>query len=206
MKRIYPALVVIALAFGALGFSRGKAPTPSPSVSPSVAPSPSPVPSHQVPGGLEFKAMEYYSTPAQRLKTASAGRKVNEVLQSQCFRDFMLAQNLKETGGRTRLQVVDHLQSLRAIIPVNFYYSRWSSAVAYRQPPSMDININTKFLGANTPDCELAATFAHEGAGHSVGEYDHSYKWTRDREDSVAYVLGGRANAYGGDVFVRCCK
>lgn len=174
---------------------------------PAPAPSPSPSPSAAVPAGplkIQFDPIEYYSTPAQRVKVASAAKKVNSVLQSKCFSDFMGAQKLTWTGGRTPAQVVAHIQGLQGVVPVKFYYSRWSSAVAYRQPPEATIHLNTKFLGAWSEDCEIGSTMAHEML-HALGEYDHSYQWTQEREYTIPYKVGGSTERYGGDAFSRCC-
>jgi hypothetical protein len=205
MKYVAVALIASVSAFA---FSR-KAPDPVPSPSATPVPSPSPTgsPSPVPPGSqrVTFAPVPYYSTEAQRKKTASAGAKMNEVVQSQCFKDFITAQAMNQTKGQTSAQVANNLRTLSGTIPVEFYYARFSSAVAYRQY-GLTIHINTKFLGSFSSDCELAATFAHESLGHSLGNYDHPYNWTRAREDTVPYVMGGRKAQYGGDVFDRCCK
>jgi hypothetical protein len=187
------------------------APTPSFSPSPVVLPSPLPVVAH---GNVTFAPVEYYSSPEQRTKIASAAVKLNETIQSKCFHDFMLAQPLQETNGETVPQTVAHLQGLTGVVPVNMYYRCLrsfscpfgTSAVAFRAPPSMEINLNAAVFTLTLSDCEWAATLAHESLGHSLGGYDHSFNWTRQREDTVPYILGGRAKIYGGDVFTACCK
>jgi hypothetical protein len=168
-----------------------------------LSPAPIPVGAARV----RFVPIDYYSTPAQRTKILAAGAKLNEVIQSACFRDFMLKQSLAWTGGRTPAQVVDHLQGLSGVVPVAMYYrAAWlTSAVAYRQPPSSQINLNTAYFGTDDPTCTWAATLGHESLGHSLGGYDHPYKWTREREDTVPYVMGGRSKRYGGDAFGACC-
>lgn len=201
--KLYSVLVVfgaLTLAAQAGGRSRQAYPVVEPSPMASLAPLPVVVEPHIV-----FEPLAYYSTPAQRLKVKSAAVKVNAVLASDCFKNFMLPQPMKWTGGRTNPQVIDHLQGLKGTVPVRFYYARFSSAVAYRMPPSTQINLNTKFFGPWSGDCELAATLAHESAGHSLGEYDHDFDWTREREDTVPYLMGGRKARYGGDAFTACC-
>lgn len=190
---------------------------PAPIASPETSPTPSPMasnkpepatnPSVLAPSGhVTFEPVEYYTTPAERIKVMHVEAFVNHTIHSQCFREFMIKQPLTWTNGRTPTQVADHLQGLSGVVPVKFYFARFSSAIAYRQPPSMEININRKYLGVTTPDCQLASTFAHESLGHSLGGYDHSFNWTREREDTVPYVMGGRKDQYGGDAFEACCK
>jgi hypothetical protein len=142
--------------------------------------------------------------------------KFKEVYGSQCFSDFIEKQKMNSTNGRTSKQVADHLLSLRGVVPVKMYYTKYgtkslfcptcSSAVAFRQPPSRVINLNRAFFTSKRSTCRWASTIAHEGLGHSLGGYGHSMKWTRQREDTVPYILSGRKAKYGGDVFSKCCK
>lgn len=178
---------------------------PSPSPSPSIAPA--------GPLRISFDPVEYYSTPTERLKIKRVGELVNRVVQSKCFADFMRGEKLTWTGGRTPDQVVRHLQSLSAHVPVQMYYRcmrSWhcptgTTAVAYRNPGDPTIHINQAVFFPEQSDCEWAGTFAHEGDGHAIGEYDHSFEWTLEREYTVPYKMGGSKPQYGGDAFEKCC-
>jgi hypothetical protein len=154
---------------------------------------------------VKFIPVEYYTTPEQRTKITRSGVKVKETMQSECAKDFILKRKLIDTNGKTQQQVYDHLMSLSGDVPVKMYYRRFTSAVAYRQPPSKEINLNTKYFTTDLSDCEWAATMAHEGLGHSLGEYDHDFEYSPSRSYSVPYTLGGGDSALGGDVFTKCC-
>lgn len=188
-----PVLLLIGLGALGAGFSRGVSqPAPEPTVSPSPLPSTIPQMS-----GIEFQSVAYYTTPAERVRVAAAARKVVETVQSKCFRDFMSARAMIHTHERSPRKVAEHLQGLTGIVPVKFYYSRFSSAVAYRQPPSLEINMNRKFFGSWSTPCELASTLGHEGLGHAIGEYDHDYEWNAQRDFSVPYSIN--------KAFEKCC-
>lgn len=140
--------------------------------------------------------------------------KFYEVTESQCFYDYIASQKMNETRGRTSRQVADHLTTIKETVPVRMYYARYgnkslrcplcSTAVAYRQPPSKRINLNRDFFDSTKSICRWAATISHESS-HTLG-YSHSMKWTRQREDTVPYILSGRKSKYGGDAFKKCCR
>lgn len=211
MKNLFVIVLFCSTAFGMS--KRAPAPEMSPTPSPAPTVSAGTVP---FPSGVEFKPVEYYTTKAQRAKIAAAAVKVKEVLGSQCFADFMSKRKLMDTDGRTPTQVVEHLRGLKGTVPVKIYYRCMqfnvfkcpapTSAVAYRQPPSKEINLNGYAFTLDMSDCEWAATMAHEGLGHSMGEYGHSFDWTATRDFSVPYSLGGSVRRNGGDAFTNCCK
>lgn len=140
--------------------------------------------------------------------------KFNQVYASQCFVDFMSKQKMNWTNGRTTKQVVEHLLSLKGEVPIKMYFAKYgsrsikcprcSTAVAFRQPPSKTINLNRDFFTSKQTPCRWASTLGHESL-HSFG-YSHSSKWTRQREDTVPYLVGGRKAKYGGDVYDFCCR
>lgn len=201
------SLSLILLFITLSAFTRKQVPSepvPSPSPIPTI-PVASPAP--QV-GVLNFTPVAGYATKLQAAKIASASTLVYKVMHSACFVDFMLHRKLIQTNGRTPAQVIEHLQGLGATVPVKMYYRSlaFTSAVAYRQPPSTTINLNSAAFGTGDSDCYWAATLAHEGAGHAVGNYDHDYKWSLSRSFSVPYSLGGADASQGGDVFDHCCK
>lgn len=187
--------------------------TPSPVASPlpSAAPSPSPVaslgPINAALLPVIFEPVDGYATAAESAKIVSAGRKALQVVRSPCFADFIRHRALIQTNGRTPDQVADHLQHLVGTVPVVMYYRsrRLTSAVAYRQPPDLTINLNRAYFSTDMSDCDWAATLGHESFGHSLGGYDHDYKWSPARSYSVPYTIGGADQAQGGSAFDACC-
>lgn len=138
------------------------------------------------------------ATANERALISQASDKVRETVASQCFQDFISKRPMIQTNGKTPSEVASHVRSLTGIITVSMYYKRWSSAVAYRQPPEMKINLNRSFFTPLKTPCEWASTMAHEGLGHALGSYEHSFKPTKDRDLSVPYSMN-RA-------FEFCCK
>ncbi len=187
-------LLILLLTTSALAGGR-KAPAPEPSPSPSAVPSPIPAPSPQLPG-IHFESVAYYTTVAERAKIKSAAQAVARTLASQCFKDFMSTRNLIQTNGKTPPQVVEHIRGLAGTVPIEMYYRRFTSAVAYRNPGSPTIHLNRKAFGTSMPDCEWSSTMAHEAL--HVFDYDHDFKWSASRDFSVPYSVN--------KAFEACCK
>jgi hypothetical protein len=141
----------------------------------------------------------------------------NAVKNSDCFRRFIAGRQMIETNGATADQVAANLQSLHGVVPVAFYYRcnmasvdcrEPTQAVAYRQPPQIKIFINRAHFDVTRSDFdlyELAGTFAHEGFGHLLGGYGHSFAWTETRDFSVPYSISGASRA-NDDAFQHCRK
>src|SRR5690606_6439718 len=140
-------------------------------------------------GQVEFVPVKYYATSEESKKIVETGKKVNEVIHSECFAVFMKNRKLIQTEGRTPEQVVKHIQGLSGKVPVVMYYRRFTSAVAYRQPPEITINLNRKYFYTGLKTCEWASTMAHESVGHSLGEYTHDFNWNKQRDYSVPYSI-----------------
>ena len=180
--------------------------TPAPSSSPTPSPTLSPSPAPLGKGFVTFDPVDGYATDAEMEKIASAGKKLNQVIQSSCFHDFMSKRALIQTNGRTPVQVADHLQSLAGVVPVVMYYRcmrSWkcptgTSAVAYRQPPSITINLNRAVYTNAKSDCDWASVEGHESLGHSLGGYEHDFDWSPSREFSVPYSIN--------HAFEACCR
>ena len=152
-----------------------------------ASPSPSPISSDKI--GIEFQAVDYYTTPAERIKIKQVGALVNQVVQSQCFGDFMSTRRLIQTNGRTNAEVIAHIRSLAGVVPVEMYYRRFGSAVAYRNPGSPTIHLNRKAFWPGQSDVEWASVMTHEGVGHALGEYGHDFNWSPSRDFSVPYSM-----------------
>lgn len=152
---------------------------------------------------------------AERLALHQAGELANAVKNSSCFGAFLASRQMIETNGRTSHEVAAGLQALHGTVPVAFYYRCDKAspacpdptrAVAYRQPPEGTIFINRAHFNADRRHIdiyELAGTLAHEGFGHLLGGYDHSFTWTPDRDFSVPYSINGAAPS-NDDAFRHC--
>jgi len=139
------------------------------------------------------------STQAQINILAQATKKMNSVIQSECFYNFMANKDMIETNEKSSASVARHIQSLTNTLSVNFYYE-WHddgtlNQVAYRQPPSTDININTAYYGNNVDVCELAGTLGHE-ISHAIGGYDHLSDRSQYK-DTIPYSIN--------QAFKKCC-
>ncbi len=181
-------------------------PTPTVSVTPSVTPAGV--------GVVNFKPVEYYTTPEQRKKIIAAGKKMNEVKNSDCAHEFLKNRKMIDIGDLTSLQVADLHRKASGDIPVKIYYRCmvWSlkclaptSAVAYRQPPEMTINLNGYAFTTDMSDCKWAETMDHESVGHSILNFDHSYEWTPQRDFSAPYSFGG-SHSKNGNLYEKCCR
>lgn len=170
-------------------------------VPPAVETVASPVP-NQTPlvgsGEITLKPVEYYTTVAERAVIAKAQIKLNEVVHSKCFNDFISNRKMIQTNGKDSVAVAAHLKAITGVVPVKMYFRRFTSAVAYRQPPSQEINLNRNYFYTTLPLCQWVSTIGHESLGHSLGEYDHSFDWTPERDFSVPYSINKAIDA--------CCK
>jgi hypothetical protein len=154
-------------------------------------------------GRVEFKPVEGYATKSEKEKIRLAGEKINEILGSECALSVFQRTKMIDTEGRTNSGVYQHIYSLSGEVPVKMYYRCFgrfpcTSAVAYRVPPYDTINLNRAVFSSRASVCKFASTMSHEGIGHALGEYGHSYKFTKDREFSIPYVLN--------KVIDQCCK
>lgn len=159
---------------------------PIPEPSPSVEVSPSPVLN-----GYQFVCVG--CVKAEVKKVADAQLKVNEVIQSKCFSDFMLKWGLIERNGKTPAGVIADLRAQNLKIPAHYYYSR-GKVVGYRNPPYPDIYMNRKFHDYYGV-CDTASNMAHE-ASHVAG-YDHPFNQTPTRGKTVPYAIN--------NAFDECC-
>lgn len=132
--------------------------------------------------GIHFSPVTGYSQD-ERDVLVVADRLVNETIQSQCFKSFMLQRKLIQAGGQTNAQVVDTIQRANLTLPVQAYYAN-NNVVGYRQPPSNTIYTNRKFTaGANA--CDRASNLLHETT-HTIG-YIHDFNPSQVRPYSIPY-------------------
>lgn len=148
-------------------------------------------------GAIIYLPIEFYSTPQERTMIKRAGEKVNNTLHSSCFRDYMASQRLIETKSLSNKEVINQISILSGLVDVSMYFNRWSKAMAYRQPPELKINLNRKYFSASVNACQWASTMAHETM-HALLNFEHSFKWTPERQYSVPYQVGSAVE--------KCCK
>lgn len=140
-----------------------------------------------------FCADAYACLPYEREKVIAAEQRGIEVMNSQCFADFMQKRRLVQTNGKTPAQVVSDLRENNLEAPVHYYYEE-SNVVGYRNPPKPDIYFN-RYFHNNYGVCATASNAAHEWS-HSIG-YDHDYEPTARRPYSVPYSINA--------AFTACC-
>lgn len=181
------------------------APEPMPTPSAKVSPSPTAVPSS---GTVHFISDPYYTTPEQRKLIANAEAEANEMKNSDCVHDFLAVRKLIQINGKTPLQFADEVRAAGGNIPVQFYYRRFGSAVAYREPPSLTIHLNSRFYGPWSSVCEVVSVLLHESVGHSLLNYDHDFNWSPSREYSGPYSLNHAVDTgtYSLSESAGCCK
>jgi hypothetical protein len=148
-------------------------------------------------GAVIFSPVDGYATAQEKAMIKKAGELVNNTLHSQCFRDYMASRRLIQTKNLSNKEVIEQISRLSGLVAVSMYFNRWSSAMAYRQPPELKINLNRKYFSASGKACEWASTMAHETM-HALLNFEHSFKWTPEREFSVPYSTGMAVDS--------CCK
>lgn len=149
-------------------------------------------------GLVQFIPVKGYATTQEANIIVEAGKKLDQVVRGECFSNFLKNRKMIQTKGQTSAQVVAHIQNLKGKVPVVMYYRRFTSAVAYRQPPEITINLNRKYFYSGLPICDWASTMAHEALGHSLGGYEHDFNWNKQRDFSVPYSLNAAIDS--------CCK
>lgn len=155
-----------------------------------VEASPTPTPIVVDKKGVEFIPVKNYSTTTEKQIILKAAAKLDETIKSDCFAGFIKNRKMIQTKGKSSEEVLQDILSLSGDVPVVMYYRRFGTAIAYREPPSKTINLNRRVFTQDTPLCDWASTMGHESLGHSLGNYDHSYKWTKERIYSVPYSIG----------------
>ncbi len=133
------------------------------------------------------------------IKIKKAEVKANEIVQSKCFKDFMINWGLIWTNNKTAPQVVVHIQNANLTVPVHYYYGN-CNIVGYRQPPKPDIYFNRcshdQYKDTPWGICQTASNAVHEWS-HALG-YDHSFNKTYNRGKTVPYAIN--------QAFNKCCN
>lgn len=142
------------------------------------------------------KVLSYSGFTEKELEKAAAYIPVmNQTIDSECFKDFMLNRELIKTNDKTREEVVKDLRTKQVEIHLITYYKPWSKVHGYTYPNVNKIWLNRKYhSGASL--CSEASNLAHE-LSHKLG-YKHNYKATQTRPFSVPYSINA--------AFKVCCK
>jgi hypothetical protein len=166
-------------------------------------------------GQVEFVPIAEGASDLEIRAITNAGEIANAVKNSDCFRQFIANRRLVETNGRTPSEVSRQIQALSGRIAVGLYFrclqgtpdcASPTSAVAYRQPPDTTIYLNRAYYDLADGEFdvyEMAGSLAHEGIGHVLAGYDHSFDWTSLRDWSVPYSISG-ASRMSDDAFQHC--
>jgi hypothetical protein len=148
--------------------------------------------------GTAFIPDAVYTTAQEKTMIQNAASKLNEVVKSQCFYNFIAMRKMIQTKNQTSKQVADHISNLSGLIAVSMHFKRWTSAIAFREPNALKINLNRKYFTASKNACIWASTMAHEALGHALGGYDHDFKYSPSRDYSVPYSINAAFDA--------CCR
>lgn len=192
------ALIAVLTACNSPGLATSPTPTPS------VAPTPTASPARK---GVSLHVVDGYASKLEREIIAKAEKKLNEVVASECFGEKLRNRKMIQTDGRTPAKVVEHLQSITGSVDVKMYFRCMTrslrclaptSAVAYRQPPELAINLNRAAFYPELPLCDWVSTIGHEALGHALGNYDHDFNWNAQRDFSVPYSINAAIES--------CCK
>lgn len=186
--------VFTLLVISQTAFSRG---SPLPVKQPPKVELPQPSPGTVAP--VEHKGVRFFPlrnhTAEEKEVVVIAEKLANDLLQSQCFENFIVNRKLIDTEGKTPIEVVKDLKTKNLTVPVEMYSKWYSKVVGYRQPPKPDVFTNRKYHAGATA-CSRGSNLTHEWS-HSAG-YGHSYSDTPTRPFSVPYSINA--------AFTACCK
>lgn len=149
-------------------------------------------------GLVVFNPVKGYATAQEAEMIRKAGEKLNETVKTQCFHDYLSRRAMIQTKNLSSQEVADQISILSGLVDVSMYFNRWSKAMAYREPPQLKINLNRKYFTASKSLCHWASTMGHEALGHALGNFEHSFRWTKERDYSVPYSIGSAVDT--------CCK
>lgn len=130
----------------------------------------------------------------------AAQYKMQEVIDSQCFYDYMTGKILDRRNGRTKEEVVAHIRSFSGPVGIT-QYSTSAKVVGYTYQPSYfekrgqepQIWVN-KRIQQGMKVCARASNIAHE-ISHNKGGYSHV--GGKKDQNSVPYSIN--------HAFTRCC-
>lgn len=189
-------VLILSLVLGfnvslAGGGKRAPTPTPSPTVTTQPAPSGELPPVLDGKKGIGFDCVN--CTEKEKVRLAEAERLSNEIVQGNCFLDFMLNWGLRETNGKSPIQVVMELRNTNLRVPVHYYRGRCKT-VGYRSPPKPDIYFN-RCSHDHYDACSTGSNGTHEWS--HVLNYGHPKYNTSWRGKTVPYSIN--------NAFDKCC-
>lgn len=134
-------------------------------------------------------------TKEEKVKASKYIPLMDNVINSNCFEEFMIARDLRKTNGKTNKEVVQHIRKSTVDIELIMYFKRFSKVAGYTENGATWIKLNRKYH-AGASFCSEASNLAHE-LSHKIN-YGHDFKATIDRPLSVPYSINA--------AFKSCCK
>lgn len=185
-----PLLLAALLVVSATSMKKRRieAPEPSPVVTPTVKPSPIPMPTG-LPGNIGFKCTAS-CTQDERVRVSQAEIVANQVVHSECFKEFMSRLGLLDEDGNSYdasevRDVIKDLTTTPLTVPVHYYYSS-KNVVGYRNIGADDIYFNRRYHNFYNA-CDTASNAVHEWS-HPLG-YGHPFNPTSWRGRTVPYGI-----------------
>jgi hypothetical protein len=135
------------------------------------------------------------ATDDQLALVKKAEKALDLTVRSQCFADVIMSTKMVMTKGQSNQQVLDSLRAERGVIPVVVYYQPWykpSKVVGFTYATDPAIHFRDAALHSV---CDVASLAGHEGMGHKLGGYDHSYR--HPEKNSVPYTINAAVD--------KCC-
>lgn len=145
-------------------------------------------------GNIRFNCVT--CTSEEEIKIKQAEVLANSVVQSDCFKEFMLNWGLVWTNGKTPEDVVSDIQKTQLEVPVHFYTGR-CSVVGYRNAGKPDIYLN-RCVHNNYSVAMTASNATHEWS-HVLG-YDHPFRRKSWRGRTVPYAINRAFEACASSV------
>jgi len=147
--------------------------------------------------GISFVNVIKYTNfnEEEKVKASKYIPLMDNVINSKCFEEFMIARDLRKTNGKTNEEVVQHIRKSTVDIELIMYFKRFSKVAGYTEKGATWIKLNRKYH-AGASFCSEASNLAHE-LSHKIN-YGHDFKATIDRPLSVPYSINA--------AFKSCCK
>jgi hypothetical protein len=135
-------------------------------------------------------------TAVELVKLKSAAVLLEQVVNSQDFKERVLTYPFINTDGLTNQQIYNLIMSGREVlnnavdneldIDVTMYYSL-RGVIGYTYPNILRTWMNRRFFKKFNA-AGVASNLAHEWC-HKIG-FDHSFYYTNNRKNSVPYAIG----------------
>lgn len=123
-------------------------------------------------------------------------KKVNDVVNGECFKREMLKPGLKLNETTDSPEVVfNKISTAKVSAQISYYSKRFTSAVAYAENGTFYFN---RAKIGSLSDCDFASTALHESTHLDPLEYSHAFNDYKGRDFTVPY--------YMNQIMEKCCK